>query len=191
MSDTRKKNIIEGMKKLMDQGRSIGASGIVKAKVLSTSDNLVQCEVDGVEIPDVLLRPVESGSNMAVMIVPKKGSYVLIAEIDRGGRYVVVGVDQAEKVLIKVEDYTLDVLQSGIELNGSGHDGLVKVKQLVGKLNNLENRFNTLLQMLLTISVPTPTGVNGAFPFAPIFSSLQPLMQTQANDLQNPNVKHG
>jgi hypothetical protein len=72
---------------------------------------------------------------------------------------------------------------------GNGDNaGLVKVAELTQKLNNLEQKVNELLTTLSAITITlAPTGT---VPFAPFFSSVTQLTQTQKTDLENEKVKH-
>ena len=77
-----------------------------------------------------------------------------------------------------------------IQLNGDNYDGLVKIQELVDKLNNLENAFN---QHLVLYNAHTHAGVtSGASstspPAAIDTNVLTPTVQTE---LENLTVKHG
>lgn len=77
-----------------------------------------------------------------------------------------------------------------IQLNGDSYDGLVKIQELVDKLNNLENAFN---QHLALYNAHTHAGVTSgvsstAVPSAVDTNVLTPTVQTE---LENTTVKHG
>lgn len=112
-------------------------------------------------------------------IKPKVGSSVLVALIDN---------DKANLCVV----HTAEV--DKIELNGNQYKGLVKVDDLVDKLNALENRFNNILTAfnshthIATIPVlntPTPTAVP-----VPVLTDA-PIVPTLATELTNDTVTHG
>lgn len=77
-----------------------------------------------------------------------------------------------------------------ILLNGDSFDGLVKIQQLVDKLNNLENAFN---QHLALYNAHTHAGVTsgGSSTAVPSAVDTNLLTPTQQIELENQTVKHG
>lgn len=73
---------------------------------------------------------------------------------------------------------------SELWLRGNQFEGLVKVSDLVTKLNNLENKVNALLS---AYNVHTHAS-SGAPPVPTVAGTLTPTIQ---NDIENPLVKHG
>lgn len=76
-----------------------------------------------------------------------------------------------------------------IEFNDGSNGGLVKVKELVEKINSLENQLNTILSTLKATTIPlAPTGT---YPFLPLYSNIQPILPiTLEADIKNDKVKH-
>lgn len=77
-----------------------------------------------------------------------------------------------------------------IKLRGDQYGGLIKIEELVKKINALEKQVNDLYTALVGIVVPlAPSGV---FPLAPSFANIQPIAPTtQKSDLENEKVLHG
>ena len=74
-----------------------------------------------------------------------------------------------------------------IYLNGNNHDGLVKVGDLVTKLNNLENKVNEIIGLYNThVHVETS---GSTLPTTSIVSGV--LIPTIQANLENTTVKHG
>lgn len=189
MSDTAHKKIIEGLKTL-GKGNKPHANAIIEAKVKSVSnDNLVLCEADGLDIPDVQLRAIIDGNNLGILVVPKANTYVLIGSIEGRQEYIVLNVQEAEKILIKVGNITLDILSTVIKLNGDTHGGLTKIQSLTTKINTIENKVNAILSALQAVVVPLAP--SGTYPFAPLFSPITALTNTLQSDIENTKVKHG
>jgi len=77
-----------------------------------------------------------------------------------------------------------------IKLRGDQFGGLVKVEELVKKINALEKQVNDLYTALVGIVVPLAP--SGAYPLAPSFANIQPIAPTtQKSDLENEKVLHG
>lgn len=72
-------------------------------------------------------------------------------------------------------------------LDGS-FGGLIKISDLVTKINNLEGLVNDLLSTLQGVSIPLAP--SGTYPFAPLFTQT-PLTPTNQADLENNKILHG
>ena len=80
---------------------------------------------------------------------------------------------------------------SEIQLNGKNYDGLVKINDLVDKLNALENKVNSIISTFNThthpyVNVSSPATTSPST--SPITGTLTP---TQKIDLENSTVKQG
>lgn len=63
-------------------------------------------------------------------------------------------------------------------------------KGLLTKINNLENLVNTILQTLISTTIPLAP--SGTYPFAPLYSSVNPIAPiTMESDISNPTITHG
>jgi hypothetical protein len=102
-----------------------------------------------------------------ILLVPAIDSTVIIAWSDRQLPYVAMFSD--------LQDVYLDALGK-ITLNQGTLGGLAKVRDLVVRLNLIENAFNALNAKVNTLA-PSPV--------------IQPLIQTVVADIENPNVTHG
>lgn len=189
MSTKTHQQIVQGIEKL-GKGKNPHANVIIEAKVKSVSnDNLVLCEANSLDIPDVQLRPIVDGANKAVLVIPKVNSYVLIGSIEGRQEYIVLKVEEAEKILVKVGNMTFDILDTVIKLNGDTHGGLTKIQALTTKINNIENKVNAILSALQAVVIPLAP--SGTYPFAPLFSAITALTNTLQSDIENTKVKHG
>jgi hypothetical protein len=103
------------------------------------------------------------------LIIPKVGSKVFINEIGAERSYILF-YSEIEKIIYE---------------NGE-NGGLVKVIELTNKINNLENQINNMLIILKSIIV-TP---GSPLPFEPIFSSLNNLIITNKNEIENEFIQH-
>lgn len=107
-------------------------------------------------------------------LIPKDGSIVMASQTSGETAFItmVSEVDQ-------------------IYLNGDNEDGLVKIKDLIIKLNNLENKLNTVIATFnththpyLNVATPAVTSVSST----PVTGALTPTVKA---DLENEKIKHG
>lgn len=141
---------------------------------------------------------VAMGSDKAMFVLPKKGSTIVIAQMDGGVDFCLVQASEIDKLWCKVEDMTFEMTKDGQVFNGGDNKGLVKVKELTDKINALEKDINKLKQILQTIlATPVNEPGNGA---PSVFQSAlngamasyysQQIQETQQADIENKDVQH-
>lgn len=114
-----------------------------------------------------------------LLMIPADGSTVIVAWSDRMLPYVAMFSD--------LQDVYLDATGK-ITINQGSDGGLVRVRDLVTKLNAIENKVNAIISSYNAHVHPDPvSGTTGA-PTVPITGTLTP---TQVADIENPNVTHG
>lgn len=114
------------------KGMASGNGGLFTAKVLSTDGETCCVEIDGLVVSGVQLRAVANGEESGILITPKTGSYVTVADLSGDlTRLVAVGFSEVEK----------------IEINGGRLGGLVNIKELVNRLNYIENKIGDLMDV--------------------------------------------
>ncbi|MBP5709735.1 MAG: hypothetical protein J6W84_02025 [Bacteroidales bacterium] len=138
---------------------------------------------DDMELNKVRLN-CHSTENEGVVIVPKTGSMVLITSIDGRCWF----VSQCSKV----EKITIDATASpdGIVINGGSNYGLIKIKELTDKLNELVKRFNQHThtgQFKGTIGSNTPVSGNVTYTAIPV-QIPDPFFVK--SDYEDTNIKH-
>jgi len=105
-------------------------------------------------------------------LIPKDGSSVLVTLINKTTGYVAM-VSEVDE----------------IHLNGINEDGIVKVNDLVTKLNNLENKVNTIIATFNAHThVASSFGSPTTTPPSPVVGTLTPTVKI---DLENIKVLHG
>lgn len=145
-----------------------GGAGIFTAKVLSTDGDTCCVDIDGLVVSDVRLRAVVNGEESGILVTPKTGSYVTMADLSGNfTRLVVIGYSEVEKITIDAE--------TKIVINGGHLGGLVRIGDLIDELNRLVETFNTH-----THSVPNGTSL-APTPQASGFSS---------ETLEDTNITH-
>lgn len=129
-------------------------------------------EVVDLELNRRTARVTANGVEYLVKLAPATGDQLL--QIPEIGSTVFV----VDGIIVGYSDL------SELWLRGNQFEGLVKVSDLVTKLNNLENKVNTILS---SYNAHTHAS-SGAPPVPTITGTLTPTQQT---DIENPNVKHG
>ena len=156
-------------KSIMVMSSGNGRAGLYTAKVLSTDGETCCVDIDGLTASDVRLRAVVNGEESGILVTPKTGSHVTVADLSGDlTRLVVIGFSEVEKVEINAS--------AEIVINGGGCGGLVKIENLVNELNRLVQTFNSH-----THAVPNGTSSVPSTP-ASSFST---------STLENTKIKHG
>lgn len=98
-------------------------------------------------VSDVRLRTVVNDEESGILITPKVGSYVLVADLSGGKKVTMVTVmySEIDKIVI----------------NGGKNDGLINICDLTDKLNKLVDEVNALKDKF-NGHTHTGTGYNGA-----------------------------
>lgn len=108
------------------------------------------------------------------------------------GFYIIPKVDSHVVVTVEADFSYVSMFSEvdEIQLNGDNYDGLVKIQELVDKLNNLEDAFN---QHILLYNTHTHAGVTsgGSSTSPPAATDTNVLIPTVQTELENLTVKHG
>lgn len=146
------------------------------AKVLSTDGETCCVDADGLVLSDVQLRAVVNGEESGILITPKTGSYVTVADLSGDlTRIVVVGFSEVEKIEVNADDKII--------FNGGQNKGLVKVEKMV---NWMQKVYNDLQYLTVLLSSSTVAG-NGA-PLGIVFTQTTP--SPIIEDFQNKDITH-
>lgn len=140
---------------------------------IDTSKSICNCTpIDGSAI--LVNVRINASDKDGFKLIPKDGSVVLVTLINKTTGYVAM-VSEVDE----------------IHLNGLNEDGVVKVNDLVTKLNNLENKVNALVAFsashthpYINVVSPATTSVTTS----PVTGTLTP---TVKSNLENIKVKHG
>lgn len=161
--------------------------------------NGTTCNVKRSGLPtllDVRLQSIEGDLDTCILIAPKVDSKVICATIDNEhAEAVIVKYSEIESVKIKIGDNECLINKDGVQLFADNFGGLIKIEELVDKLNQLENKVNDLIQKhnthihITTATIgPSPT-VGTITPTTETETPIQPI--TQKSDLENERIKHG
>jgi hypothetical protein len=129
---------------------------------------------DGPEVFDVRLKAAIDGVTDGLVQIPTVGSTVLMA---------LIGNDENTRVILAFSE-----VEKVVMFNGE-NDGLVKINDLVTKLNALENKVNDIVSKFnihVHTGVTTGGGSSGTTPTTVSGT----LTETQKSDLENTKVLH-
>jgi len=181
----KEKELEEGLKKL-----SKAEDAFFLAKVISIDDDkfTLDIDVDDFEIYDVRLKSIIDSEQVSIIVIPEKGSSVMVGRQAKNV-FFVIKVNEIKAVKILFKDGLKTVLdKDGIVINDGQFGGLIKVAELVNKINSLENTVNSLITSYKAHTHTAPSGGTGT-PLPPVtVGLLNPI--TKINDLENTKVKH-
>lgn len=156
-------------------GKGNGGGLFLVGEVKSVEGESCTVEVAGLELDEVRLTAVNDGADGKLLLTPKEGSMVLLADMSGGllRDLAVVGYTNVERI-----EATCD----SIELNGGDNGGLVNIEKLKGWMRDVESDLKTLKTLLQT----SPIAGNGA-PAAIVFT---PQTKSVANDIEDTKITH-
>jgi len=141
---------------------------------------------------DVKLKSVIDEQEAGIFMIPENESDVFCVPegLDKE-RYFVAGINKPAKIIIKMQNlsFVMDNEGSLIQFNDGNNNGLVKVADLVTKLNTIESDLNDIKQVFSTW---TPVSQDGgaALKTAAASWASSVISETQQTDLENDKVKH-
>lgn len=163
-------------------GRDGNSAPIFTGEVKSVEGETCTVLIGELEVPDVLLTPADDGKDGKLIITPKTGSMVTVADLSGGElRHLsVVQWGEVEKMSLTADS---------IELNGGENGGLVKIQKLTDRLNNLEKDINKLKQVF-TSWIPVPQDGGSSLKAGGASWAAQRLVQTQVSDIEDGKITH-
>jgi hypothetical protein len=140
-------------------------TSVFPAKIKEANGAICTVLIGDLELTDVRLRAVLNNSEEQLLITPKKDSYVLVTDLSGGNltELAVLQYSEIEEISLKIGNQTLQANKGGFVFNGGKFDGLVKIKELTQKLNDLTNKFNSHIHATTaTIGASAAVGVISA-----------------------------
>jgi hypothetical protein len=106
--------IREGLRRIAS---SVGPAPTLMGKVVSVNEDDQTCVIDddGLEIPDVRLRPVLNG-NRSLVLFPKVGTYGLAVRLEKTEEWMLVGADQVSKIIAETGDIVFTLGEDKVSL---------------------------------------------------------------------------
>jgi hypothetical protein len=158
--------------------------------VVSVDKENDTCEVEPVNgdanLDEVRLKSIIDTTESSIIIYPKIGSTVLVSIIeDNPNVAFVTMVSEFTEIIIELgESFKMHLKPDGnLEFNEGLLGGLVKINQLVTKINALENRMGTHQHIYINAAAaPTPTTADAI--------SNEPITPTELSELEDTKIKH-
>lgn len=143
------------------------------AEVVSVDSDTCTVKRNNINHTDVRLTAVIDGNHNKLLVKPKVGSMVLIADLSEGlmRDLAVIAWSEVESLRCKTGNISIEVTETGINFN-DGTEGIAKLSQLISWMRNVKTDLTTISTALNTLQVPvvikTPTPVQSNFEDAKI-----------------------
>ena len=172
---SKEAKVIEALKKAF--GGMVPVQ-VFPAKVTEVDEATASCTVEpvaGPEIFEVRIKAAINDKKDGLVIVPVVGSFVLVG---------IIGNDPETAYIAKYDSIEKIVLHGG-ELGG-----IVKVQDLVSKLNALEKDLNNLKTVFSSGWVPVASDGGAALKTAAATWAGSTITESAVAELENPKIKH-
>jgi hypothetical protein len=164
---------------------------LLTAQVTKVEGSTCTVKVGDLELTEVRLRAVINSSAEQLLITPKVGSYVLLADLSGGDmrQLAVVAYSEVAAVSVKISATTASVDKDGVVLNGGENGGLTITPKLVEQLAKMTARIDGIIDAISN-GVPAPQD-GGAALQASIKASLAAIVDREDfGSVENGKVKH-
>lgn len=181
-------NIGQMIKALARQGANIEAQ-LCTVTAVDAAARTVDCEPldESAPLLGVNLQA-NQGLTSGMVLIPKVGSYVIVALMNDGVNGCVIATEEVERMELVIGEARVEVTEDGIVLNGGGLGGLVKVEALTARLNGIEESINEL-KAALSGWVPVSQDGGAALKGAISSWASETLVLTERGDYENEKVK--
>ena len=134
-----------------------------------------------------------------LLLIPKIGSWVLVAQLNSDGAGSIIQCEDLEEVQLLIGGSEMTFKDGLISFNGGEFKGLVKVEPTVKAFNDLQKEVGDLKLRLTEFETLFNSHTHGvaavgsptAVPAPPTsIGDGAPLIQTQVNDLANEKINH-
>jgi hypothetical protein len=188
MSENNNKNIRDLLREITSDKTAQIYSVAVKITAVDETARTCDCEpLNGdPEFFDVRLQSVISGTDGFVLI-PSVDSIGIVTFVNNTTGYLAT-CSKVDKVILK-SDIQILIDCEDIQFNGGTNDGLIKINDLITKLNAVENDLNDL-KTVLSAWVPVPQDGGASLKTASANWSTAIITPTQKSDIENDKIKH-
>jgi hypothetical protein len=190
---TKAEQIKNKLKGLHEKGHYNTSAVIIGTVNAINGIDTIDVDVDGVIYNDVQLQAIVEGNGTSIIIVPTKGSSVLIGNIENGTNYVLLHANKVDRILLKqVDGMFIDIVKGVVKLNGDDKGGLVQIQELKDNLDALKSfveAMNNALPSAFT-AVGISSAANGTTASIAYQTSMAGKIIT-IKDMENKKVKHG
>lgn len=152
----------------------------------------IDVDVDDITYHDVQLQAITEGAGKSLIIIPSKGSKVIIGNVENGTGYVLINADKPDRIIIKQADgMYIDVMKDVIKLNGDSEGGILIEKKLVDELKKVNDILQAIMATISGPPIPEPgSGAPSALQTA-LKGVIAGKILPQYVQITNDKVKHG
>jgi len=177
----KEKELQEGLERLSSRPKVF-----FTAKVVDVDDNKMTITIDDdIKVYDVRLKSIVDNKQVSIVVIPEVNSSVLVGRISKSD-YFVSKVNEIKEIRILFDGGLSVILdKNGIVINEGSFGGLIKIEELVNKLNALEDKLKTHQHLY----IPYPSGSPGS----PVLTTKDPanvVVKTKVKDLENDKIQH-
>lgn len=187
MEAVEKAKIISGLKAFVQRTAPNDGAIVCTVKELDEVNNNCYCEPIGDHADIYQVRFIAAGST-GLKVVPLPDSVVLVSFLEDGSGYISMFSEIKSISWDLGSGMTLEATDSGFVFNGGALDGMVKLNDLVAKLNTLENKINDLITAIAAWA-PVANDGGAALKAALTTWLLTSLTPTVNADLENTDIK--
>lgn len=176
------------MKRYMRELTNIAGEEIysIRARVVEVDEEAMTCNcvplLSGGDLLDVQLIPRDNNGVVGskgiagggVIFIPAVGSVVFVTMLTQSDGFV---------------SMTSEV--SHVWLGGDNYGGLIKIEELITKINNIEDKYNDVIAILKAVAIPLAPSGTYLFSTIPAVANATPLTNTTKTELENPMILHG
>lgn len=186
---------IEQIKEALKRLTKSGAATIqAVAKSVNYDDMTITVEIGELILDDVRLRSIVDDDN-GFIVVPAADSIVTLLRLGNSDDYVCIYCEKFEKVLIKLDDVSMEINKDGVIFNGNALGSfMTNINELVSKLNGIENKVNSLISTYNshthTVATTGTAAAQTGTAAATTNVEAGTLQNTTINDLKDDKIKH-
>ena len=176
-------------------GVTAGGASIFPAEVKQTDGMTCSVLIGELELTDVRLRAVVNNEQDQLLLTPKQGSKVLVADLSGGDLrdLCVIQFSEIETIDLTVGKTKLHIEDDKIEMNDGNLGGLIKIQDLTDKLNDLTQTVNSLINSYNAhthIVSTTGTAVKQEGTAAPTTSTATTAQTFNKSDYEDTKITH-
>ena len=173
--------IQEAVRKLAKTDTHYSILGKVKSIDTDAKTCIVAPVDDLPDILDVRLSSIEN-PDKGIIAVPVVNSFVIVGQTPNEQPHIVM--------FSEIDTYQL-IAEDTITFNDGAHGGLIKIQDLVDKLNSLEDKVNDIITTAKTHTHPGVTAGGGVTAPSTDFAAINNLSNTNVSDIENDKILHG
>lgn len=163
------------------------------AKVVSVNETELTCVVEMLknetEYQGVRLRSVIDDGVDGIYAIPEVDSIVVVGELDNNRQAMfVVKCSSISKYVLQIGNMSLIMDVNEVVFNGGNYGGLIKVSDLVSKINRIEDKLKSHQHVYINAAA-VATLTTPASAFLPPDTTLV-FTNTTVSDIENEEVKH-